>query len=768
MGAQTTLDYQFLDFHLSRNQQALYYKGKKQTINTKAYHLLLEFVENQGEILSKDHLINTVWHGQIVTDAALAKQILRLRKIIHDDDLTNPIIETHRGVGYRFTAPVNTKNAESGKKSYKTGLFVFIILLVIVAAILWSQNTTTSTETEVTADDVNVVVLSNSEDLSPINLGTLSYLVSLLEQDKSINAFYPQITWPTKNSPDELAIDITSKGKLDYAVLVNFSENAGRFEAQVTLRNQDKVFSKTTLESNQLLSLTQNISQWINQSLSTIDNVLPLSENTPLTNDDYALQSYIQGITAQQLKQDFSKAKNYFEAAVHKDPQFKAAWVQLAYVKIKLNQLTEAISIADTFLPQAIIDNDKGLQFDLHYIKAVAYSQLQEFQKAKESIAQSIQSIEENPNPIQKIHGLKSMILMNHLMKDWDSALKNLNEQLELSESYYPLDHQLASIYLDQALVYAYKADFDQARQTLTKAIHYYSQDYNPDNMIESYALMNGINLTESNYEEGLQIANQAENLLNKTNLPKQEMRYLMSTAVIFNLTGRFDRSEKYIARMAQLAKETNNKRYYLMVEAVTMHAFYVQDKFIEAYNHANTIKATLENNYVAEEMPIFYSWITLIASRVLPPEQALDFYQDMQVKLPVLMEDFATDMNRAKGHILVRLGQVEEGLEVLQDVEKSYREKNEKHVANYVGFEILAILLQHPDKEYQSVINRLDSKTQYDYLFFKLKAQFKARESDYLAAAMLMQENKLKANQLWTAKDQLLLEDYMEKSAQE
>ncbi|KAA3645986.1 MAG: hypothetical protein DWP95_03660, partial [Proteobacteria bacterium] len=608
-------------------------------------------------------------------------------------------------------------------------------------------------------------LLSDSDNPSPINIGTLSYLVSQLEHDSTINAFYPQITWPTKNNPQELAIDLTSKGQLDYAVLINFSEHDDRYEAELTLRNQNSVISKTTLESNQLLSLTQHISQWINQTLSSVENVQPSSNNSLLTNDDYALQSYIQGITEQQLNQDYYKAREYFEAAVQKDPQFKVAWVQLAYVKLKLNQFSEAISIADTFLPQAISDHDKGLQFDFNHIKALAYSYMQQKQKAKDYIEQSIESIENNPSPLKKIHNLKSMVLLAYLIQDWDMALENLDEQLMLSENYYPLDHQLASIYFSQAEVYISKTEYPKAKEALNKAIHYYSQDYNPDNMLMSYALINTINLIESDYEQGVQVANQAEALLDETNLPHQEMQYLIYTSLIFNLTGRFDRSEKYIARMAKLAEETDIKRYYIMLEVVRMHAFYVQDKFVEAYNHASAIKNTLENNYLPEEMAIIYSWVTLISSRVLPPEQALKFYQEIIEKIPTLMDNYYSDFQRAKGHILVRLGQTEEGLEMLKKVEKSYRELNEKHAANYVGFEILAILLNHPEKEYQSVINRLDANTSYDYLFFKLKAQFKARESDYLAAAMLMQENKLKANQLWTAKDQLLLEEYMQKS---
>jgi DNA-binding winged-HTH domains len=293
MGSQTMPEYHFLDFHISRDQQALYYKNKKQVINTKAYHLLLELVENQGEILSKDHLINTVWHGQVVTDAALAKQILRLRKIIHDDDLNNPVIETHRGVGYRFTAPVLVKNKQPNPKYFKIGLIILAFLLIL--ALLFWPKSTLNTIDQAEAADVKVVLIANTENPSPINIGTLTYLVSQLEHDSTINAFYPQITWPTKNNPQELAIDLTSKSQLDYAVLINLLEYDNHYEAELTLRNQDSVLSKSTLESNQLLSLTQNISQWINQTLATVENVQPSSDDRLLTHDNYALQKLHSG-----------------------------------------------------------------------------------------------------------------------------------------------------------------------------------------------------------------------------------------------------------------------------------------------------------------------------------------------------------------------------------------------------------------------------------------------------------------------------------------
>ena len=73
--------------------------------------------------------------------------------------------------------------------------------------------------------------------------------------------------------------------------------------------------------------------------------------------------------------------------------------------------------------------------------------------------------------------------------------------------------------------------------------------------------------------------------------------------------------------------------------------------------------------------------------------------------------------------------------------------------------------MLNHPELDYKSTLERLQANNEYDYLFYKLKAGFLAREGKYFEAAILMSENKQKANQLWRVDDQLLLEGYQKKS---
>jgi hypothetical protein len=122
-------------------------------------------------------------------------------------------------------------------------------------------------------------------------------------------------------------------------------------------------------------------------------------------------------------------------------------------------------------------------------------------------------------------------------------------------------------------------------------------------------------------------------------------------------------------------------------------------------------------------------------------------------------------DVNRARGHIAVRQGRVEEGLELLAAAEQSIRATRQQAVANYIGYEILEILLQYPELPHQPVLDRLERHTDYDYHFYKLKAQFQAREGNFMDAVMLMEENRLRANQLWRPEDQLLLESWRQQA---
>src|SRR5215472_8050031 len=62
--------------------------------------LLGLLVARQGELVSKDEIMELVWQGRVVAEANLNVQISHLRDILGHD-----CIQTVTGHGYRFVAP---------------------------------------------------------------------------------------------------------------------------------------------------------------------------------------------------------------------------------------------------------------------------------------------------------------------------------------------------------------------------------------------------------------------------------------------------------------------------------------------------------------------------------------------------------------------------------------------------------------------------------------------------------------------------------------
>ena len=78
--------------------------GKEVALSALEYRLLLIFVNNPKNIITRDAMLNELWDaaGEFVTDNTLSVYIKRLREKIEDDPANPQIILTVRGLGYRL------------------------------------------------------------------------------------------------------------------------------------------------------------------------------------------------------------------------------------------------------------------------------------------------------------------------------------------------------------------------------------------------------------------------------------------------------------------------------------------------------------------------------------------------------------------------------------------------------------------------------------------------------------------------------------------
>ena len=78
--------------------------GREIPLSALEYRLLLVFINNPKNIITRDRLLNELWDaaGEFVTDNTLTVYIKRLREKIEDEPANPKIILTVRGTGYRL------------------------------------------------------------------------------------------------------------------------------------------------------------------------------------------------------------------------------------------------------------------------------------------------------------------------------------------------------------------------------------------------------------------------------------------------------------------------------------------------------------------------------------------------------------------------------------------------------------------------------------------------------------------------------------------
>ena len=99
--------YHFNQFVLDTDSHLLFKDDAEVHLERKVFEVLLALIESRGQVMTKDDLIEGVWKGRIISDAAIATCIAAARKAVGDDGHKQSVIKTHNRIGFRFIADVN-------------------------------------------------------------------------------------------------------------------------------------------------------------------------------------------------------------------------------------------------------------------------------------------------------------------------------------------------------------------------------------------------------------------------------------------------------------------------------------------------------------------------------------------------------------------------------------------------------------------------------------------------------------------------------------
>ena len=100
--------HRFGDCSLDTGRCELRSAGVVVPVEPQVLALLRLLIENRERLVGKDEIVERVWNGRIVSEAAIASRVKSARRAIGDDGRAQGMIRTVRKLGFRFVADVET------------------------------------------------------------------------------------------------------------------------------------------------------------------------------------------------------------------------------------------------------------------------------------------------------------------------------------------------------------------------------------------------------------------------------------------------------------------------------------------------------------------------------------------------------------------------------------------------------------------------------------------------------------------------------------
>lgn len=757
------LAYRFAGFRLSAQHQRLerIAGGEQPTaLTTKLYHLLLTFAARPREVISKESIVQAVWPGQVVTDAALAKQMQRLRKLLSTGPDDPPLIETHWGRGYRFICDVQPEYAltdsASADKAPTPGetrdtrnpvrRVSALALVVAVAGLVIAV--TLNQEREAPASPGTIALLPVSDPDNALSDGAAEYLAARLGPGAQLT---PVMT--AQASPERAAelgsLELFERRGRPVAA-VHLARDEARYRLQIDLRGEDLV-SQATMRDESIQRLLERAAAWMHEQTG-------IERRSTGNSSEFALASYFQALIAT----DCDASVPFLRAAVSSDPQLLEARLRLVNCELAQGRTVDAVAGAETLLALAAGDANTGIALRARLAAARALRTLGRVDESEAHLSEAVAQLASGDvAPLQRLPALAAIAMLADMEAAPTKALAARLERLELATAEYPVPAFLAAIHLEIAEGGLVSGDYDLMRVHAEEARAIVEENGDRDGLIRSYRFLITSYFRGNKLDAAAQLALAARPLLAEINGSPDAAVFMQFAGIALNATGHLDEGRAYTAQLRQLETSTANPMFGVFADTTLFHRLFARGAFEEAYTFAASLRARLEaRDGQHSALPQAIAFEALGASRGAPLEVARAVIERLDRGLPGNAA-LKASRQRAMGHILLREGEFAEGLVALRKAEAHHRDNGVESVADYVGYEIAEARLRYDQQTPWDDLRRLLRDQPSNYFLARLVALAHARDGDLAAAAAELEKARLVGNQLWSSEDQLLLERY-------
>jgi DNA-binding winged helix-turn-helix (wHTH) protein/TolB-like protein len=341
--------------------------GEIVPVEPKVFDLLVYLIRHRDRVLTRDELFQQVWDGREVSDATLSNHIKSARRALGDSGELQNTIQTLRGRGYQFVAPVTEQRAGTeapaaelkhegtvdGTRRVRRPRWLLTIaaaFLMVVATVIFVWRASGSPDSATSATPPVVLVLPLevaggapatwqgwADEITRRIIGSLREISGLRAMDRATSFSFgggdrthghvrqqlPEVRYV-------LSGVVTPTSDRSFRIAMELDELATGKQAWRKVYEHRGLFDEAALTEVEA-AIASAVSQSLQVTLLDDERVALRRLREPLTSDRQALEWYVEGWKYLQLQdyESMKKAAALFEQAVARDADFFGAWLAL-------------------------------------------------------------------------------------------------------------------------------------------------------------------------------------------------------------------------------------------------------------------------------------------------------------------------------------------------------------------------------------------------------------------------------------------------------
>ncbi|MEM9303599.1 MAG: winged helix-turn-helix domain-containing protein [Pseudomonadota bacterium] len=380
--------FHFGEFSLHQETRQLRHDEEEIAVEPRVLALLEYLLTHSDRAVSKDELMDAVWPGQIVTEAALTRAIMKTRKAIRlDEDGWEPI-KTVQGFGYHFVAPVTasehvgpdqpagavdaTGGATPGagervgprRRPGAIVAAVGFVVLAVALGVVWLRETRSTPPEATRVAVLPATIINGAEEDSWLPLGLMELAAELLRAGdvrvvpgRDVHGWAESATW---NSPPAPGIATMLDGAAEafgathvLAITVERAQDQS-FRVALALHDASGTVATRSLLGAEPTALLVEASQAVVAAFRPRN---PVAAETAFRTDDAFLnEAFSRGLAAY-VTGDCEETKNLLRIVADQAP----AAFQPRHVLANCDRILGNLDAAEVQLRQ-LIDQQQGLE----------------------------------------------------------------------------------------------------------------------------------------------------------------------------------------------------------------------------------------------------------------------------------------------------------------------------------------------------------------------------------------------------------------------